>query len=130
MKEPFWLWKEMLLSIHSELLARFGGMPGIRDDGMLESAVNRPIQVYHYGGPSSLHELAAAYAYALVRNHPFLDGNKRIGFMAAYTFLGLNGFPLTVPEEEAVLMTRGLAAGEIEEAAYAKWLEAGTSAES
>lgn len=127
MKEPYWLNKEMVLAIHGELLARFGGMAGIRDEGMLESALNRPIHVFHYGEPTSLAVLAAAYTASLVGNHPFLDGNKRIGFMAAYTFPGINGLSLTVPEEQAVLMTRGLAAGEIGEAAYGQWLEDGTT---
>lgn len=127
MKEPYWLNKEGILAIHGELLARFGGMSGIRDEGMLESALNRPIHVFHYSEPTSFPVLAAAYTASLVGNHPFLDGNKRIGFMAAYTFLGINGLSLTVPEEQAVLMTRGLAAGEVGEAAYAQWLEDGTT---
>ena len=122
MKEPFWLDKDQLLAVHDQLLARFGGLKGVRDDGMLESAINRPLQLFYYGKPT-VFELSAAYAQGLVNNHPFLDGNKRIGFMAAYIFLGINGWQLTAPEEEAVIMTRGLAAGEVEEAAYAMWLK-------
>ena len=119
---PKWLSESAVLMIHSELLSRFGGIEGIRDKGMLDSALNRPRQLHAYGKPS-LFELAAAYAFGLVKNHPFLDGNKRIGFMVAYVFLGLNGFDLSAPEEEAVIMTRDLAAGEVEEAAYAAWLK-------
>lgn len=126
MNEPFWLTKEMLLSIHGELLARFGGHTGIRDAGMLDSALNRPKQVFHYSDRTSITDLAASYATGLVKNHPFVDGNKRIGFMAAYTFLGINGLQILAPEEEAVLFTRGLAADEIKEAAYAKWVTDGS----
>ena len=87
---------------------------------MLDSALNRPKQLLNFGKPS-IFELAAAYAFGIVRNHPFLDGNKRIGFMSAYTFLGINGYELQAPEEETVIMTRDLAAGKIEEAAYARF---------
>lgn len=126
MKEPLWLELEILLAIHGKLLALFGGLEGIRDQGMLESALYRPRQIFEYRDDPTLAELAAAYSEGLVKNHPFLDGNKRIGFMAAYTFLGINGVNLTVPEEEAVIMTRGMAAGEIGADAYAKWLEEGS----
>ncbi|MEX0332115.1 MAG: type II toxin-antitoxin system death-on-curing family toxin [Puniceicoccaceae bacterium] len=122
MKDPYWLSAESLLAVHKELLARFGGLEGVRDKGMLDSALNRPLQLHHYGDPS-LFELAAAYTNGLVNNHPFLDGNKRIGFMAAYMFLGINGYRLKAPETEAVIMTRDLAAGETVEAAYAEWLQ-------
>ncbi|HSH10015.1 MAG TPA: type II toxin-antitoxin system death-on-curing family toxin, partial [Oceanipulchritudo sp.] len=110
MKEPFWIEQAVIIPVHRELLARFGGLDGIRDEGMLISALNRPQQLYHYGKPS-LFELAAAYAAGIVRNHPFLDGKKRTGFMAAYIFLGMNGYRLQAPEEEAVILTRDLAAG-------------------
>jgi death-on-curing protein len=122
MKEPYWLDQDALIAVHTQLLARFGGLEGIRDEGMLDSALNRPQQLFHYGNPS-LFELAASYATGLVKNHPFLDGNKRIGFMAAYVFLGVNGYRLNAPEEEAVIMTRDLAASETDEAAYAAWLQ-------
>jgi len=104
-------------------LERFGGLSGIRDEPMFESALGRPQQAFAYGSPT-LFELAAAYAYGLAKNHPFIDGNKRIAFMAAYSFLGLNGHEVDAPEEEAVLHTLALAAGEEDEAAYAAWLEA------
>lgn len=127
MKEPFWLSREIVLAIQDELLARFGGLNGLRDDGLLESALNRPLQLFHYGTPN-LFNLAASYAHGIVKNHPFLDGNKRAGFMAAYTFLGINGFRLEAPEEEAVLQTLALAAGELDADGYAAWLKHSCSA--
>lgn len=129
MREPFWVEKKDVLAVHGELLAWFGGLEGLRDPGLLDSALHKPKLKFQYEN-ASFFVMAAAYAVGIVGNHPFLDGNKRTGFVVAALFLEINGFPLTVPEEEAVLMTRGLAAGEIEEAAYAKWLEAGTSAAS
>lgn len=122
MNEPVWILKEIILAIHSALIARFGGLDGIRDEGLLESALARPQQLHSYGQPT-LCEMAAAYAEGIVRNHPFLDGNKRTGFMAAYTFLAANGLQLTAPEEEAVLQTLALAAGAIGAEEYASWLE-------
>jgi death-on-curing protein len=124
MKKPYWLEKADILAVHDELLAWFGGLEGVRDPGLLDSAMHKPKLKFQYEEPS-LFEMAAAYAAGIVGNHPFSDGNKRTGFVAAALFLEINGLSLTVPEEEAVLMTRGMAAGEIEEAAYAKWLEAG-----
>jgi len=121
MNEPFWLSREVVLAIQDELLARFGGLPGLRDNGLLDSALNRPLQLLHYGTPNTF-DLAAAYAHGIVESHPFLDGNKRAGFMAAYTFLGINGYQLVAPEEEAVLQTLALAAGEFDADGYAAWL--------
>jgi death-on-curing protein len=121
MNEPHWLDKPIILAIQNQLLARFGGLEGIRDEGLLDSALNRPLQLFHYGEPS-LFDLAATYAHGIVKNHPFLDGNKRAGFMAAYTFLGVNGQRLEAPEEFAVLQTLALAAGEISAEDYAAWL--------
>lgn len=121
MNEPGWIKKSELLAIHNQLLGRFGGASGMRDEGMLDSALHRPLQMFHYGEPT-LHELAAAYAYGIVKNHPFIDGNKRTGFVAAALFLETNGQRLEAPEEEAVIFTRDLAAGTVEEAVYAAWL--------
>lgn len=123
MTEPIWITRDAVLAIQLRLLAQFGGLPGVRDDGLLESALNRPRQLLAYGEPD-LFDLAAAYALGIVKNHPFLDGNKRAGFMAAYTFLGVNGVNLEIPEPEVVLQTLGLAAGAVSEQAYAKWLRA------
>ncbi|MBN8457746.1 MAG: type II toxin-antitoxin system death-on-curing family toxin [Verrucomicrobia bacterium] len=127
MTEPFWLDREILLAIQEELLARFGGLAGLRDVGLLDSAINRPQQRFCYETPI-VFELAAAYAHEIAKNHPFLEGNKRAGFMAAYTFLGINGFQLEAPEEEAVLQTLALAAGETTAADYAAWLARSCSA--
>lgn len=121
MNEPHWLNRSVIIAIQGELLARFGGLEGIRDEGLLDSALGRPHQSFHYGQPD-LFDLAATYAHGLAKNHPFLDGNKRIGFMAAYTFLAINGQQLEAPEEEAVLQTLALAAGETEADEYAAWL--------
>ncbi len=121
MTAPNWLDEQIILTIHSKLLARFGGLEGIRDKGLLESALGRASQLFHYESPD-LFNLAAIYAHGIVKNHPFLDGNKRTGFMAAYTFLRANGFHLQAPEEAAVLQTRALAAGEIDADGYATWL--------
>ena len=121
MSEPFWLTREAVLAIQGELLARFGGLAGIRDEGLLDSALNRPLHLFHYGEPS-LFDLAAAYAEGIVKNRPFLDGNKRAGFMAAYTFLGINGQQLEAPEEEAVLQTLALAADAIGATEFSAWL--------
>ena len=122
MKEPFWITGEVILAVQEELLARFGGLGGLRDEGLLDSALNRPKHLFHYSKPS-LFDLAAEYALGIVKNHPFLDGNKRAGFMAAYIFLGANGQDLEAPEEEAVVQTRALAAGEIGAKEYTAWLE-------
>jgi len=121
MNDPHWLDRSVILAIQGELLARFGGLEGIRDEGLLDSALGRPLQRFHYEQPD-LFDLAATYAHGLVKNHPFLDGNKRIGFMAAYTFLAVNGQQLEAPEEEAVLQTLALAAGETGADEYAAWL--------
>jgi death-on-curing protein len=123
MKEPIWVPAEVILAIQEELLARFGGLAGLRDEGLLDSALNRPRQAFHYGSPT-VFDLAAEYALGIVKNHPFLDGNKRAEFMAAYTFLGVNGHDLNAPEAEAVIQTLALAAGEIDQKEYAVWLKA------
>jgi death on curing protein len=122
-KERTWIPRAVILSTQEELLARFGGIAGLRDEGLLDSALRRPVNLLAYGKPL-LHDLAASYAAGIIRNHPFLDGNKRAGFMAAYIFLGANGLELTASEEDACLQTRALAAGEITEADYAAWLKA------
>lgn len=122
MKEPAWLTWDIILAVQEELLSRFGGDPGLRDPGLLESALARPAQKYHYG-KASLFEFAAAYACGIIKNHPFVDGNKRTGFLAAYVFLEINGVGFDAPEEDVFLKTYGLAAGKITEEAYADWLK-------
>ena len=120
--EPCWLTREAVLAIHAQLLARFGGGAGLREDNILESALAKPRQLHAYGQPN-VYQMSAAYAFGIVKNHPFVDGNKRAGFVAAYTFLGINGFDFTAPEAEAVLLTRGLAAGDITIEQYTLWLQ-------
>ncbi len=125
MKEPIWLKSQHILAIQEALLAQFGGLAGIRDMGLLESALARPQQLFAYGKPTIV-ELAASYAHGIAKNHPFLDGNKRAAFMAAYTFLGANGLELVASEVDAVVRTFGLAAGDVSETEFAAWLEANT----
>ena len=121
MTEPVWLTEEIVLAIHARLAEEHGSPTGIRDRNLLASAIARPRNAASYGEPSMV-ELAASLAFGLARNHPFIDGNKRVVLMAAYVFLGLNGLRLIAPEAEAVAMMIGLAAGEIDEAEIAHWL--------
>ncbi len=123
MKEPVWLASRFVLALHEELLAEFGGAAGIRDEGLLESALSRPQNLLCYGTPD-LFELAACYAFGVVGNHPFTDGNKRTGFMAAYIFLRRNGWELVAPESDATAATLALASKQMTEADYAGWLKA------
>jgi death-on-curing protein len=116
-----WVDREDCLAVHEKLIERFGGLQGIRDEGLLDSALNKPLHVFNYGKPT-VFELAASYALGIVKNHPFLDGNKRTGFVAAALFIEANGFSFQATEEEAVLETLALAAGERAEADYAAWL--------
>ncbi len=122
MKEPEWLSKALVLAIHDEQLAEHGGGTGVRDDGLLESALARPQNRLAYDAKADLATLAAAYAFGLARNHPFIDGNKRTAFVAAELFLDLNGMALAAKDEDCVLTMLRLAAGEIEEDAFATWL--------
>lgn len=121
MKEPVWLSTELVIAIHDEQLRLFGGPEGLRDRGALESALGRAPNRYHYGG-AGLAELAAAYGFGIARNHAFVDGNKRTAFLAIVTFLGLNGIEFDVPEADAVVAIRSLAAGEIDEDGLTRWI--------
>jgi len=123
MKDPHWVLRETALALQERLLAEFGGLSGLRDESLLDSALARPLQRFNYGKPG-LFELAAAYAFGLVRNHPFLDGNKRIGFTTAVVFLEINGLEFTATEADATLKTLALAARELTESGYADWLKA------
>lgn len=123
MKEPEWVLRETVLGLQEQSLSAFGGLAGIRDAGMLDSALARPPNVFAYGKPT-LFELAASYAYGLAKNHPFIDGNKRAAFVAAITFLELNGYVFSATEADAAVRTLALAAGDMSEAAYAAWLRA------
>jgi death-on-curing protein len=121
MTEPRWLTTVMVIAIHDEQLAIHGGLPGIRDAGMLESALDPPRNKWSYES-AELPELAAAYGYGIARNHPFVDGNKRTSLLAIYTFLGLNGVDFIVPEAMAAAMILALAAGEVSEENLARWI--------
>ncbi len=122
MIEPTWVDKADCLAFHGGLMSRFGGRNGLRDEGLLDSALGRPQHRFHDEAPSHF-DLAASYAHGIVKNHPFVDGNKRSGLMAAALFLESNGWLFHPPEEEAVLHTLALAAGELDADAYSKWLE-------
>jgi death on curing protein len=113
-----------MLAIHDEQLAEHGGGIGVRDAGLLDSALARPQNRFAYDPMVDLPTLAAAYAFGLARNHPFVDGNKRTAFVAAEVFLDLNGMTLTASDESCVLTMLRLAAGEIEKDAFATWLRA------
>ena len=128
MKEPAWVDAADVHAFHQSMIALFGGLSGVRDESLLDSALSRPRNRFVYEQPS-LFELAADYAVGIVKNHPFLDGNKRAGFMAAALFLEVNGVAFNAPEEEVVVYTRALAAGELDGAAYAAWLEGATRPE-
>ena len=123
MKEPHWLTRSECLLLHDMMLDQYGGCSGIRDAGLLESALARPQQLHHYGKPT-MPEMAAAYTAGIVKNHPFLDGNKRTGFMMGAGFLERNGYEFLASEAEVAIRTLALAAGEMTEAAYADWLKA------
>lgn len=120
-EEPFWILERVVLAAHDRLLAAHGGATGLRDAGLLESALARPRQHYTYSSPD-IFELAAVYTAGLVRNHPFIDGNKRVGFAVGIAFLELNGFVFQSTEEEATTSVLALAAGDLDEAGYAAWL--------
>lgn len=109
--------------LHDESLAEHGGRPGLRDEGLLESALSRPHQLLAYGEPD-LAALAAAYAFGLAHNHAFVDGNKRVVFLATGLFLGLNGHRLVTTQADATLTMLALAAGDLGEDEFAQWLRA------
>ncbi|NNL54390.1 MAG: type II toxin-antitoxin system death-on-curing family toxin [Woeseia sp.] len=119
--DPVWLGKAVVLAMHGRLLAEHGGAAGIRDPALLDSALARPRHLLAYGDPD-IYELAAAYTSGIVRNHPFVDGNKRTGFMAGYVFLASNDLQLTATEVDVVQVVTLLAAGEIREAELVVWL--------
>lgn len=127
MSDPRWLSKDMVLAIHEMQIAQFGGASGVRDDGLLEAALARPQNLAADGEPT-LPEMAAAYAFGVARSHPFVDGNKRTAFVAAYMFLAVNGLRFTAPEEAVVIMFQDLAAGDVEEAQMAAWIADHTAA--
>jgi death-on-curing protein len=119
--EPVWLTVELVLAIHEKQLRRFGGPAGVRDQGSLESALGRARNRLAYDG-GDIAALAAAYAFGIARNHPFVDGNKRAALLSLVTFLGLNGIDFVVDEAEAAVMIRDLAAGLVDESGLARWI--------
>ncbi len=121
--EKAWVWLDqaVMLAVHDEQLAEHGGGTGVRDAGMFESAMNRPVHLAAYGQPD-VAELAAAYGFGLARNHLFVDGNKRTAFVAVELFLALNGDELTANDGDCVMTMLGVAAGEMEEAVFAEWV--------
>ena len=122
MKEPYWLGREECLALHEMMVAQYGGTTGLRDEGLLESALGKPQNLFAYGDPT-MADLAASYASGIIKNHPFLDGNKRTGFMMGAGFLERNGYEFLGDEADAAIRTLALAAGEMTEKAYAAWLE-------
>lgn len=121
MSEIVWLTSRLVQAIHAHQLKLFGGPPGLRDEGALESALGRPVNRAAYGD-ADLAELAAAYAFGIAKNHPFVDGNKRAALLALITFLGLNEIDFVADEAEAVVMIRALAAGDIDEGGLTRWI--------
>jgi death-on-curing protein len=120
-KEPLWITYEQAIAIHSRQLRRFGGATGLRDEGMLRSALERPINKWRYE-QSDMPELAAAYAFGLAKNHAFVDGNKRIAFMAMMAFLLKNGVAFSPEPAHATAIILSLAAGEVSEESLTRWI--------
>jgi death-on-curing protein len=120
-----WVWvdRRVLLLLHDESLAEHGGAAGLRDEGLLDSALARPLNLAAYGTPD-VADLAASYGVGLAKNHPFVDGNKRVAFLAVGLFLALNGQRLVSNQVDATLTMFGVAAGEVDEAEFARWIRA------
>lgn len=128
MSEPIWIESELVLAIHDRQLAEHGGAEGLRDESLLESAVARPINHLHYTGADII-DLAAKYTVGIVQNHPFVDGNKRTGFVVGALFLELNGYRFTASEEDAAQAVLDLAAGRIDESAFRDFIRANVERE-
>jgi death on curing protein len=121
--EPRWLSLAMVLAFHSNQIREHGGGLGLRDRGLLESALDRPRNKWHYASETPLVELAAAYGFGIARNHPYVDGNKRVAFQSMYAFLRLNGLIIEAEEAEVVSVVLALAAGDLDELGLADWLK-------
>lgn len=122
MKEPRWLSETVALTVHADQIREHGGSLGVRDRGLLDSALSRPRNRFVYESGSDLCDLAASHGFGIARNHPFVDGNKRVAFQAMYIFLGLNGLRIDAPEEEVVALILALASGDLDEPELASWL--------
>ena len=123
MNKPLWVLPEVVIAVHQMLLKEHGGLPGIRDEALLDSALNRPRQRFAYGDKFSVFDLAASYSYGLAKNHPFIDGNKRIALSVGAIFLEMNGYSLNAPEAEAVVIFEQLAGGDLSEENLADWFK-------
>ncbi len=123
MKEPTWILRDVVVAIQHTLLAEHGGLSGIRDEALLDSALARPQNLFAYSDPISIFDLAASYSYGLVLNHPFIDGNKRVALTVAGIFLEVNGYSLNAVEAEAVITFEHLASGRIIEKQLASWFQ-------
>ena len=124
MTEPLWLAERDALALHDRLLALHGGAAGMRDSALLQSALARPQQIHAYADAPDRFDLAAAYTAGIVHNHPFIDGNKRTGFVVGILFLELNGYRFTASEADAAQAVLELAAGTLDEAGYTNFLRA------
>ena len=125
--EPRWVSRVVVDAVQTDVLLAHGGMPGLRDENLLESTLARPKQRYSYEPTADLAALAAAYGYGLARNHPYNDGNKRVAFVVMAVFLGLNGLEFTASEADVVTTVVALAAGEIDEETLADWIRLHTA---
>jgi death-on-curing protein len=119
---PDWLSRLVVDAIHNDQLREHGGLPGVRDENALESALAGPVQKRHYADRADVPMLAAAYAFGLVQNHPYRDGNTRIGFLAMITFLGVNGYDFSATDADVVTEFLALANGRVSEEALADWI--------
>ena len=123
MNEPRWVNHDLIIAIQQQQIVEHGGIPGLRDRSLLESALNAPRQKFVYGKSVSVFDLAASYAVAVSQNHPFLDGNKRIALLSSAIFLDLNGYELNASEADTSIIFKALANGEMPESELSKWIE-------
>ncbi len=126
MKEPIWVLREVVIAVQQMLLAEHGGLSGIRDEALLDSALSRPQNLFSYGNSVSIFELAASYSYGLALNHPFLDGNKRIALTTAAIFLEINHYSLNATEAETVITFEHLASRKLSEKQLSLWFQNST----
>jgi death-on-curing protein len=126
MQQWRWIDKRLLVMLHDESLALHGGASGIRDEGLLDSALSRAVNLAHYGEPDFA-DLTASYAVGLAKNHPFVDGNKRVAFLAVGLFLGLNGYKLNATQVDATLNIQAIAGSQLLETDFAEWVRSNSS---
>ncbi len=123
MIEPSWVLRDLVVAVQTMLLAEHGGLTGIRDEALLDSALSRPQNLFAYSDSISITDLAASYSYGLALNHPFIDGNKRVALTIAAIFLEINGYSLNVTEAETVITFEHLASGQLTEKQLASWFK-------